>query len=175
MRALIWLFTFHYGQIYYSPYTVQSAWSGDIYIPLWLDLLFRVRACFIHLVYNLHSTMVRFIMERLFMKKNSVAEFTFHYGQIYYFRLFDFFTFLFIIYIPLWLDLLLKNDNQVILDRVHLHSTMVRFIMSWNGRCLSLMLMIYIPLWLDLLFLSLRFGWIVRRHLHSTMVRFTSL
>ena len=78
------LFTFHYGQIYYSYHISFSAFISEIYIPLWLDLLFV----------------------RLFLIKPNRELFTFHYGQIYYTNLSEKFLLVKRIYIPLWLDLL---------------------------------------------------------------------
>ena len=38
---------------------------GDIYIPIWLDLLFRNRSVCVELVEYLHSNMVRFIIQAM--------------------------------------------------------------------------------------------------------------
>ena len=58
---------------------------------------------------DLHSTMVRFIMQ--FAKAALLKEikFTFHYGQIYYHYIIYVWEITFYIYIPLWLDLLYGN------------------------------------------------------------------
>ena len=55
-------FTFHYGQIYYAQKTIIKNIGGRIYIPLWLDLLYNNRIIGYKPVYDLHSTMVRFII-----------------------------------------------------------------------------------------------------------------
>ena len=58
------LFTFHYGQIF-NPFITWSRGLGkDIYIPLWLD--FQLEQLRIEPLsdWNLHSTMVRFSMEK---------------------------------------------------------------------------------------------------------------
>ena len=98
---------------------------------------------------DLHSTMVRFIMQ--FAKAALLKEikFTFHYGQIYYHYIIYVWEITFYIYIPLWLDLLYKCCYSLLPLLLHLHSTMVRFIIS-----------------------SLSFTIILLSHLHSTMVRF---
>ena len=56
------------------------------------------------------------------------------------------------IYIPLWLDLLLKAYENNAKTRGYLHSTMVRFIMNEQKIAIEGIIGIYIPLWLDLLF-----------------------
>ena len=121
-------------------------------------------------------------------------KFTFHYGQIYYYRYNDERNSKQKIYIPLWLDLLLNGSQVILKRRVHLHSTMVRFIMTYlkpssdiknpftfhygqiyyricfKRVCFNLK--IYIPLWLDLLYLFQTFITSSIKNLHSTMVRF---
>ena len=42
------------------------------------------------------------------------------------------------IYIPIWLDLLLKSDKKESLAKCHLHSNMVRFIIPFNSSKSSL-------------------------------------
>ena len=56
-----------------------------------------------------------------------------------------------IIYIPLWLDLLLKSWWRISNTKSDLHSTMVRFIIATIQDILIYLIQIYIPLWLDLL------------------------
>ena len=56
-----------------------------IYIPLWLDLLSKVEYPTVKAKRDLHSTMVRFIIVREYCVNADNREFTFHYGQIYYF------------------------------------------------------------------------------------------
>ena len=55
------------------------------------------------------------------------------------------------IYIPLWLDLLSREDSILNNLEEHLHSTMVGFIISHIFISLADFHTIYIPLWLDLL------------------------
>ena len=57
-----WKFTFHYGQIYYSEFSLSAPLSKLIYIPLWLDLLSIVIFFVDCSPTDLHSTMVRFII-----------------------------------------------------------------------------------------------------------------
>ena len=59
---VMFLFTFQYGQIYYVVILACPRLRSNIYIPIWLDLLFR----------NLDKDIYRFL------------SFTFQYGQIYY-------------------------------------------------------------------------------------------
>ena len=77
---------------------------------------------------DLHSTMVRFIMQ--FAKAALLKEikFTFHYGQIYYHYIIYVWEITFYIYIPLWLDLLYIETYYKEQEKSYLHSTMVRFI-----------------------------------------------
>ena len=100
------LFTFHYGQIYYKRKSRSRRRTLKIYIPLWLDLLFRFILKLELKMKNLHSTMVRFIIpirsSRKFIKSNL------HSTMVR-----------FIIFIPI----------QKKKRRANLHSTMVRFIM----------------------------------------------
>ena len=121
-------FTFHYGQIYYLKKKNSMIQFVQIYIPLWLDLLFILKNFFkiIIMIYiplwldllckfeqiehklicHLHSTMVRFIIIKFSIRIVKFSKFTFHYGQIYYSRNCCINKFTIIIYIPLWLDLL---------------------------------------------------------------------
>ena len=82
-------FTFHYGQIYYVDDTIERSQFLVIYIPLWLDLLFKNRFLRIHDERDLHSTMVRFIMSSRAIAFEELCE----------------------IYIPLWLDLLYNFER----------------------------------------------------------------
>ena len=54
--------------------------SPQIYIPIWLDLLYAGYFLYLQNVYNLHSNMVRFIINR--GNKTSIKQiaFTFQYG-----------------------------------------------------------------------------------------------
>ena len=58
----------------------------------------------------------------------------------------------FLIYIPIWLDLLSEDDSLSNRDDSDLHSNMVRFIMQLLEQNILLDLNIYIPIWLDLLY-----------------------
>ena len=78
------LFTFHYGQIYYAVNVIIPVSQIIIYIPLWLDLLFARALDDETIKKNLHSTMVRFIIRLSYISKVVKSIFTFHYGQIYY-------------------------------------------------------------------------------------------
>ena len=120
--------------------------------------------------------MVRFIIEAREKIYNSFKEFTFHYGQIYYKKSRQEHISFYVIYIPLWLDLLLYKQSDLLLFCRDLHSTMVRFIMIYlidvanNGKAFTfhygqiyyynkriivfIFKAIYIPLWLDLLFIE---------------------
>ena len=77
---------------------------------------------------NLHSTMVGFIIEYKLFLGSCAPTFTFHYGWIYYFLSLLMNNSHFHIYIPLWLDLLLRSKPLLALSLMYLHSTMVGFI-----------------------------------------------
>ena len=124
------IFTFHYGQIYYELLHNEEFDNENIYIPLWLDLLLAKSKGLGYRYANLHSTMVRFIMTALQVIKITYTTFTFHYGQIYYFQRQSEQAQQERIYIPLWLDLLYKLLFRAKHERVYLHSTMVRFIIT---------------------------------------------
>ena len=94
--------------------------------------------------------MVRFIINVVKLKDAPYDVFTFQYGQIYYYYrsedyyLICLFTFQYgqiyysnnskktiiknIIYIPIWLDLLSADLENAGMNRLNLHSNMVRFI-----------------------------------------------
>ena len=55
-------FTFQYGQIYYVVTMTDKQARGKIYIPIWLDLLYIYILFNLGVLLNLHSNMVRFIM-----------------------------------------------------------------------------------------------------------------
>ena len=131
-RNLI-LFTFHYGQIYYSQVVSVKSYVDYIYIPLWLDLLFEKYETEGVFKKNLHSTMVRFIIYRDDGFRDCDKKFTFHYGQIYYSQSGQHEQLLCCIYIPLWLDLLLAIMFVSLIIFFDLHSTMVRFIISLSS------------------------------------------
>ena len=101
-------FTFQYGQIYYENET-----------PI-------INSDFL----NLHSNMVRFIMEKSISKETSK----------------------YAIYIPIWLDLLQQQARQLSNLHLDLHSNMVRFIIIHKQPHIRLCNLIYIPIWLDLLY-----------------------
>ena len=122
--------------------------------------------------------MVRFIIRFLELSLGYEKGFTFHYGQIYYFVEFAPSIKIWVIYIPLWLDLLLMERKVRGLPRLNLHSTMVRFIMvnpcvfldifdeftfhygqiyyAREKRGVGMKETIYIPLWLDLLWYKIQ-------------------
>ena len=52
----------------------------EIYIPIWLDLLFDISQEHVFTAEDLHSNMVRFIMFDLTVINKPVEEFTFQYG-----------------------------------------------------------------------------------------------
>ena len=143
-------FTFQYGQIYY------------------FFALLGMRDIFC----NLHSNMVRFIINALRELEKQNKEFTFQYGQIYYQKKMSQTLFFLRIYIPIWLDLLSIYMIHNVYVAAYLHSNMVRFIIIKNISNNIIMRYIYIPIWLDLLLLCLIFLCILRIHLHSNMVRF---
>ena len=123
-----WAFTFHYGQIYYTLKNHAGKLYLVIYIPLWLDLLLMSILKTEDLRVDLHSTMVRFIIREQLSEAISKNQFTFHYGQIYYYGFQHFFFGNSDIYIPLWLDLLFYSIILFFDFKKDLHSTMVRFI-----------------------------------------------
>ena len=81
----------------------------NIYIPLWLDLLYQAYRQARRKARNLHSTMVRFIIYKNESDDGS-EEF---------------------IYSPLWLDLLCRQQRSCSCGHDYLHSTMVRFIICF--------------------------------------------
>ena len=123
-------FTFQYGQIYYAFALQLYAEMNAIYIPIWLDLLFLYMLLVLLLVANLHSNMVRFIMNRLMAAGDGAEAFTFQYGQIYYEAEQKWFRTKKAIYIPIWLDLLLLKLYNIYKKDINLHSNMVRFIIT---------------------------------------------
>ena len=119
--------------------------------------------------------MVRFIITLSLLLVYSSNTFTFHYGQIYYLHIKLCVNYPAYIYIPLWLDLLLKKANILFIRLRYLHSTMVRFIIYAFAIIITARSVIYIPLWLDLLFFPLINQELTKWNLHSTMVRFIIL
>ena len=100
-------FTFQYGQIYYEikedeakkedtnlhsnmvrfiikTLFIITVLKKYIYIPIWLDLLLASVAVVIVQRFYLHSNMVRFIINFIIPFGQATTEFTFQYGQIYY-------------------------------------------------------------------------------------------
>ena len=75
-------------------------------------------------------------------------------------------------YIPIWLDLLFKEEIKNGEVRDILHSNMVRFIMIDKAKYITKDYLFYIPIWLDLLFRAMKPYNIRYRFLHSNMVRF---
>ena len=125
------------------------SFKSIIYIPIWLDLLFRLEEITFVQHRHLHSNMVRFII--ITSPGINIIEyiFTFQYGQIYYVFLIVYYWLSFVIYIPIWLDLLLLICMSFDFPNNNLHSNMVRFIIL-----------------LDFLKSP------INCHLHSNMVRF---
>ena len=122
-------FTFQYGQIYYLAEKPRGEAVRQIYIPIWLDLLFKSECKANNHNRHLHSNMVRFIinaeifgyrpvydiyipiwLDLLFVYQTIIAcqthSFTFQYGQIYYLWITYPERTVIVIYIPIWLDLL---------------------------------------------------------------------
>ena len=122
--------------------------------------------------------MVRFIIRDGFYFNEIMSKFTFQYGQIYYNKKINERREFFLIYIPIWLDLLcilLRDMSQML---ANLHSNMVRFIIKKESKNMTgesvftfqygqiyyagirddefLAAHIYIPIWLDLLFSELQ-------------------
>ena len=60
--GLITSFTFQYGQIYYGSNQMWEDLDISIYIPIWLDLLLNIYWLESMAQNNLHSNMVRFII-----------------------------------------------------------------------------------------------------------------
>ena len=58
----------------------MGGYSIPIYIPLWLDLLLAGVGVYTPNASNLHSTMVRFIIELKHYRTIAKRRFTFHYG-----------------------------------------------------------------------------------------------
>ena len=102
----ILVFTFQYGQIYYLNYLKSYFQIVLIYIPIWLDLLFEYELIYKKDNSNLHSNMVRFIINKRSKMIEFVFIFTFQYGQIYYTKTRARAYYIASIYIPIWLDLL---------------------------------------------------------------------
>ena len=102
------IFTFQYGQIYYTTFGGNAGGEAPIYIPIWLDLL---------------------LSDEALVNKLRIA-FTFQYGQIYYPTLHYRIPNRPSIYIPIWLDLLSKKRKARRRNGNYLHSNMVRFIMA---------------------------------------------
>ena len=99
-------FTFQYGQIYYQEVVKTKDNLYNIYIPIWLDLLWRKSYGNSTSRNYLHSNMVRFIICISEKRPESEDKFTFQYGQIYYSDEYKRTTDRHQIYIPIWLDLL---------------------------------------------------------------------
>ena len=139
--------------------------------------------------------MVRFIIRAGQLGRRRLIKFTFQYGQIYYNIMRHNLGLAKKIYIPIWLDLLSPSNealqypiplftfqygqiyyrqnecNDTIFKR-HLHSNMVRFIMTNQNEYDENYWKIYIPIWLDLLLQRKEKSLTYKQHLHSNMVRF---
>ena len=126
--VLFVLFTFQYGQIYYMVIYLFLMKIVLIYIPIWLDLLFQIKILTRITLGNLHSNMVRFIIDDNSIIQIAKSQFTFQYGQIYYITKSKSSNKRRYIYIPIWLDLLFKEPVSRGESKAYLHSNMVRFI-----------------------------------------------
>ena len=123
-------FTFQYGQIYYVEIPRVFFLLIVIYIPIWLDLLYIKCKIILRPFPNLHSNMVRFIIQIQKFMELLMRAFTFQYGQIYYLQGNNGVSAVFLIYIPIWLDLLFNNTIADEEKKNDLHSNMVRFIIQ---------------------------------------------
>ena len=100
-------FTFQYGQIYYTDTTAATYNNriiftfqyGQIYYTQFKDLQQTIKL-------PLHSNMVRFIIVRMHLTQYNLK----------------------VLYIPIWLDLLIKQSMISKSKAEALHSNMVRFI-----------------------------------------------
>ena len=126
-------------------------WIWMIYIPLWLDLLYRRALLQYNHRQNLHSTMVRFIIQQLYSFYLIIFLFTFHYGQIYYANFGVKPSNEALIYIPLWLDLLLVRRSCIDLFTTIFTFHYGQIYYKKCGIWGNILYRIYIPLWLDLL------------------------
>ena len=188
------LFTFQYGQIYYVGMNVYQAIFLLIYIPIWLDLLFLNFFMNEHIAFNLHSNMVRFIINMNMLEMALNTAFTFQYGQIYYQLLAEILEAVLIHLhsnmVRFIISSILSKSNIVL----NLHSNMVRFIINnerrnpygnykftfqygqiyYNNRVIGFATnySIYIPIWLDLLCPNMIGYCNASLDLHSNMVRF---
>ena len=166
----------------------------EVYIPIWLDLLYFRKVYALVPNVSLHSNMVRFIMHNNRNVFINFIRFTFQYGQIYYLRIKNYRRIGKSIYIPIWLDLLSLPDFYKKYFMSYLHSNMVRFIMVVDAvkeegliqftfqygqiyypfRCQTSDTRenIYIPIWLDLLCWLECVPGDIFNYLHSNMVRF---
>ena len=103
------LFTFQYGQIYYKTILQQGFHSNNyLHSNMVRFIIFSPPPLSVY-VLHLHSNMVRFIIMMKIALNTIYREFTFQYGQIYYFTGKSFWTVFSKIYIPIWLDLLYKK------------------------------------------------------------------
>ena len=121
-------FTFQYGQIYYYLDDAFTVREYVFYISIWLDLLWEDIYKSVHISYVLHSNMVRFIIKDNTIGNFYIFTFTFQYGQIYYMPQFSINFRCSGFYIPIWLDLLYIYQLFLFLQKIILHSNMVRFI-----------------------------------------------
>ena len=143
----------------YIPIWLDLLWSlkvcqfseYEIYIPIWLDLLLKANYQNTTQNIDLHSNMVRFIINEICYIVDSIPAFTFQYGQIYYQSKLQFKNNRPIIYIPIWLDLLfplaLLKEKKIRTFTFQYGQIYYVFLMS----LIRLFFPIYIPIWLDLL------------------------
>ena len=144
-------FTFQYGQIYYSCKSFNMLFSLVVYIPIWLDLLFKKNK----------------------YKCKKEKPFTFQYGQIYYGTISQqAYRILFCLHSNMVRFIICIRMKQYENGKKSLHSNMVRFIIHNTCLKLSFKVCVYIPIWLDLLYGSMEDEEIFNYRLHSNMVRF---
>ena len=172
--ACYW-FTFQYGYIYYEERQSVSGCLSNIYIPIWLYLLWGRD-------YRLQNGEIIYIPIWLYLLSigNAIGspncwKFTFQYGYIYYKHKRKTHTSQLAIYIPIWLYLLLNSSIFSISRPDNLHSNMVIFIinvLSLVSRIPGVFTFQYGYIYYLFLKLHLK-TWLL--HLHSNMVIFIIL
>ena len=97
--------------------------------------------------------MVRFIIVLQTANNTNEREFTFQYGQIYYCNSTSNYNLDVSIYIPIWLDLLLKMGDAGMITKAAFTFQYGQIYYDIHAFFVPTRLLIYIPIWLDLLFL----------------------
>ena len=59
---------------------MDKIYGDNIYIPIWLDLLWQIISVIYKVIKHLHSNMVRFIIIGCIPKWFRIGKFTFQYG-----------------------------------------------------------------------------------------------